>query len=321
MDYARTAGLEHGFAVAMVELDPKETPPYRPKLIYRRLIQSLRYRDSTGSERGFRDFARNLVDLGQDLRRLEYLYWVVSMLEQGQDDTYIWNWIEGQPGYYYFPTLYDEGTAANIFCHILSEVAWAAQYRLGLQGLIVLLDEAENINEANQYQQVKGWYFIRGLMMLAANDDRLMNENVICNYDSLQVGRYFGERSSLVYSGRRKDIHYCLPDTNLKVAFAFTNKDVESWLNDWKIRNVSIELEHLPETALETVFRHICRSYELAFMYTIPEDIVVRSLGVVKRRTVNRDNLTRSFVKGSVEILDILRLNTGLDPEQIERKG
>jgi hypothetical protein len=154
------------------------------------LLQSFKYKDSEGKERGFRDFLIDLVNSGKDFDHLDYLHWVVSLLMQCYDDTSIWNWIEGQPGYYYFPSLYDHGTAANIYCHILSEMAWALEFRLGLKGLLLILDEAENVNQATEYQQTKGWHFIRGLMMLAANDERLKNEKVECHYNDIQIGRY-----------------------------------------------------------------------------------------------------------------------------------
>jgi hypothetical protein len=102
------------------------------------------------------------------------------------------------------------------------------------------------------------------------------------------------------------------------VAFAFTNKDVEAWLNGWKVQNTSIDLEQLPEVALETVFRHICSSYDLAYRYHIPEENFTKVLEIVKVRTRNRANLTRSFVKGSVEVLDILRFNPGINPDNIQ---
>jgi hypothetical protein len=318
LDYTRAIGFDSGFAVAMVELDPKETPPYRPKLIYRRLLQSFRYKDNAGRERGFRDFVFDLVNSGKDSDHLDYLHWIVSLLEQGYDDRDIWDWIEGQPGYYCFPTLYDHGTAANIYCHILSEIAWATENRLGLKGLLLILDEAENINQASEYQQTKGWHFIRGLMMLAANDERLKKETVQCNFDNIQIGRYFGEKTNLIYSGHRTDLRYCLnSDITFKVAFAFTNKDMEAWLNDWKVLNTSIELEQLPDIALATVFKHICISYESAYKYHIPEEVYNKAFEAIKKRTRNRANLTRSFVKGSVETLDILRFNPGLSPDNI----
>jgi hypothetical protein len=319
LDYINVLASENHFAVASAEFD-QETPPYRPKLIYRQFIKSFRL-NIDNRELSFRSFVRRIgATYGTSDSTDGYLDGVIQSVRHNREDDGLWDWIEGNRTYGYFgPTLYDNGTAANIYCHIISEIASEARNRLGAKGLVVILDEAERVTNATDIQQTKGWHFVRGLTMLAANDQRLKTERLL--YDPTAVLKYVGKKTGLVYSGFNPRLAYC---TNLpsfvKVVFAFTEDkyEMESWLGDCQISNVPMKLETLSESAFKDIFYHIGKLYEASYSLTFPDVVLGRAYQVVKSKTEDQNAVVRYFIKATVEALDILRFSPDLSPEDIE---
>jgi hypothetical protein len=321
LDYLYALVLKQGYAAAMVTLDPFEVPLFKPKAVYRRLIQSLCYID--GSERkGFRDFMRALAGKGQcEIQAHEYLGEAISRLKQEEDPEWLWNWIEGRESWWY-PPLYDHGTAANIYCYILSGIAWAARNVLGLKGLVVIMDEAESVDPGWYYsrQVSQGFNFVKGLLLLAGNDSTLEEEVEV---RSESGGKWFGMESGLIYHGRtvyeargQPRVPYCfrLPSF-LKVVFAFTPNQRIQELENYEVPLRRLRLQPLSELALKDVFDHVCLLYDSCYGFLETDDSIQRCFETIKDKAKPG---TRAFVKGSVEVLDLRRFHPHIPLDQYE---
>lgn len=314
LEYVYALAINQGYAVAMTELDPNEAPPFRPKAVYRKLIQTFRYKDG-GEIKSFRDFLKAVAKNGIDrFRNHRYLYNVLLKIGTTQESESLWNWIEGKESFY-LSALYNHGTAANIYCNILSALGWAAFVVLKLNGLVIILDEAESVDTGwyYRYQVNKGFNLFCGLTLLAANDDRLKDEAIVENRTG--IGTWYGRETDLIYHGLSK-VRYCFRNPSfLKVAFAFTPIYTVDWLKELQTQMLCLRLKPLSEKALKEVFEHICLLYDSGYGFLESDRNVQKCFEVISDKSTT---ITRSFIKGSVELLDIRRFHPNLSPEQIE---
>lgn len=319
LEYLYALALNQGYAVAMTELDTNESPPSKPKAVYRKLVQSFRYKDGS-TLRNFRDFMKILIRQGKDrFQSHRYLSDVIQKAGTTQESERLWNWIEGRESYYW-PVLYDHGTAANVYCNIIGGLSWGAGAVLGLKGLAVILDEAENVDRGYWYQIEKGLNLFYGLGMLASNDARLATEGIVEKYEP-GIGTWFGKETNLIYHGHARTVKYCfkLPSF-LKVAFAFTPTYYETYsiaerLEQQGVHLLRLNLQPLSEAALKEVFEHVCLLYDSSYGFLESDHDVDECFGHIKSRSGVK---TRSFIKGAVEILDLRRFHRNMSLGQIE---
>jgi hypothetical protein len=338
LEYLYALALSEGYAVARVELDPNEAPPFRPKAVYRKLIETFLYKDGD-KVRDFRDFLRALAKQAKDsLRSHRYLSNVVSAIGTSQESEWLWNWIEGRESFY-GPTLYEHGTASNVYCHILGGIGWAASLILRLNGLVLIMDEAECVDRGYWYQVDKGFNLIQGLSFLAGDDTRLRDEEIGAEYRP-GIGSWFGKETQLIYHGHAHDVRYCfrLPSF-VKVAFAFTPTYYESltWeivegkfrvitqtvprismvekLQQFGVHLLCLRLQPLYQGALKDIFEHVCLLYDSAYSFIESDRDVQGCFEIIKAKSQTG---TRSFIKGSVEVLDLRRFHPGLSLEGME---
>ncbi|NOZ01861.1 MAG: hypothetical protein GXP54_08240, partial [Deltaproteobacteria bacterium] len=167
---ARLAGEAEGlgFAVASAGFDPSEATAAFPKKAYRRLARGFRA-TLDGTKVDFRGFLK-AVAARSDWRDVLGDHWALGpfleRLAAGRVNEMDWTWIEARgQGRAALPTLHDFTTCANLYCSLLSGLGRAAEM-LGLNGLAVLLDEAEVAsNVYYSYQFHRGLNFFRGLVM------------------------------------------------------------------------------------------------------------------------------------------------------------
>ncbi|MDD5702711.1 MAG: DUF2791 family P-loop domain-containing protein [Dehalococcoidales bacterium] len=337
LEYAYALALRQGYAVAQVELDPNESPPYKPKAVYRKLVQTFCYEENH-TRKNFRDFMHLLSKKPiSDFKNHRYLYNFLSRINTIQNPDWLWQWIEGETNYYGLPMLYDHGTAANMYCNILAGLAWAAHNILRLKGLVLIIDEAENVDPGwcYSYQVTKGLSLIYGLVTLADNDIRLQKERLVERYRP-GIGVWFGEETDLIYHGFARDKYcYYLP-SYLKVAFAFTPTYYQTYVLNSESRLTlqvmpkfsmidvltkrgarfsSIRLQSLSDSALKEVYEHICLLYDSSYDFLESDSDNTKSFDLIKSKT---NGGTRSMIKGSVEILDLKRFHHGISLEEIE---
>lgn len=319
LDYIRFSALNQGYAVAMATLDYNESPPWRPKAVFCKLIRSLCYKEN-GSSKDIQQFLRSFVM--KALKNQQGLKgWMANATRylsthNEEYEEVFWKWLYGY-GYMY-PTLYDHGTAANIYSNILSGLGCIARKVLDLKGLVVILDEAENVEETKDYwyQMDKGFNFLKGLILVSSNDSNLLSERVRRDKYQFGIGTWFGDKTNLIYHGHNKDIRYChaLPSF-LKIAIAFTSEEVDIKLS-WPqpVPRHKVRLEDISEAALKETFNKICLLYDSAYDFPKAISDINDCYEIVRDRTKTG---IRSFIKGAVEIHDIRRFNPDLSLKQI----
>jgi hypothetical protein len=205
---------------SLVQFDPAEVSPHRPKRVYREIVHNLRYiKDAT--EHGFRDLLRSATAL--DMKDHTFLGPVLAKLRRtdvGQQQTEVfWQWIEGESTKEYateqkspfrvkggqrIPALYDFSTAADQYCNILSGLSCMAR-ELGMKGLVLLVDEAETVTHLWDIMYLaRSVNFMDGLVRTAQNDPDLkrINDRMVHN--------------------RVKPVPYIYRDPSLLLVFATT---------------------------------------------------------------------------------------------------
>lgn len=184
LEFIKFLALKKGFAVAFCSMDPEEVPPYRPKRVYRELVNSFTYIED-GEERGYRDFLlkaermgllKDHIFFGPFLRKLRRA--------DEREREVLWQWVEGEStkeyaldssspfrvrGGHSIPALYDCSTAADLYCYIISGISNALR-EMGKGGLVILLDEGETVTHAELKKYVeRGWEFLSGLIKVSQN--------------------------------------------------------------------------------------------------------------------------------------------------------
>jgi hypothetical protein len=313
-------GLDAGYAVARAEIDPSERPFHKPKRVYSRVVETLRWRNREGGIQRFEALVRAAAREGA-WGEHAYLRYASS---QYADGVALWNWLEARESIarpyasedwfqeQAFPPLFDYANAGNIYSYLLTALGWAAKSVLGLRGLLLVFDEAEAIDWSyTRYQAGKGLNFLRALVRAAANDERLLRVKTSQDLEPTRQGM-----------ARDVPFIYKLP-TGLKVAFAFTSLDwneFETW-NGQRGRLVpelanaaTIQLEPLSHDVLNEVAREIQRVYETAYpSYSVP------TLDPALIFSDHDSSVTRLFVKAVIEALDLLRHHPDRPPQLVLR--
>ncbi|KAF5414245.1 MAG: hypothetical protein C5S48_09505 [Candidatus Methanogaster sp.] len=298
LDYVYSSALKQNRAVAMVELDPSELPLHKPKAIYEAIICSFKFRTHNG---GFREFLREIAASPNwyALQEHEYLGTVIEKIRAGEDDEYIYEWIEGESPHK--PQMYNYSTCGNIYCYILSGIGWAAKNILGLDGFLVMFDEAESVDSFwhTSYQNNKSWNFLNGLV-LASSDDPVSLKEVSMNkfYKHRLYKGWWGHYSDLQYCGHSRMPFTWKVPCNLKILFAFTPDDemfeIEPLKSAWKL-----EIGSIGTSYFENISEKIVSLYSLAYDFHADSRVF---------EYVPKDN-TRRFIKGLVESLDLTRFH------------
>lgn len=325
LSYVRREALQQGFATASTDMDPNETPFNKPKRVYGRLIRGFCYRSrQDGKLKGFRDFLEEVL-AQEDFREHRYFRYMARR----RSDEKVWDWIEGREAnsrpssydggsYWNLLPMYDYGTAANIYCYLLSGLSWAAREVLGLKGLVLIFDEAETVDRNSYgYQQSQSHNFLRSLIQTATDSELLLETPGHTELAYCRVG-----------DTRYVPFLYRVP-SGLRLVFAFTSLDwnytmeCDSWAWDafensykpvnprWRVRISEldsaprIDLETISDDALMEAFDHISRFYQDAYHYPLNS----RTNEILKKLMNRPGGRTRHFVKGCVEHLDLKRFN------------
>jgi len=298
LDYVYSSALKRNWAVALVALDPSELPLHKPKAIYEAVVRSFKFRTHNG---GFREFLREIAASPKwhELQEHEYIGTVIEKIRTGEDDERMYEWIEGESTHK--PQMYNYSTCGNIYCYILSGIGWAAKNILGLDGFLIMFDEAESVDSFwhTSYQNNKSWNFLKGLV-LAGSDDSVSLKEVRMNkfYKHSLYKGWWGYYSDLQYCGRFRLPFTWRVSCNLKILFAFTPDDemfeIEPLKSARKFEIGGIGMEYF-----ENISEKIISLYDLAYDFHADSRVF---------EYVPRDN-TRRFIKGLVEALDLARFH------------
>jgi len=300
LEYIYSTALKDNWAVSMVELDPNEASFHKPKVIYQKIISSFKFRQRNGD---FREFLKQIANSARfyEIESHEYLGRVIKKIRNGTDDEDMWEWIEGKPTRYQYPPMYDYSTCANIYCYILSGIGWAVKNILGLKGFLILFDEAENVDSYwySSYQNNKVWNFLKGLIFMADNNESLLKEvreNAIHKHPTYKG--WWGDYTNLQYCGYSQLPFLWREPCNVKIILAFAPTEV---LERELLENVDkMQLEHINKEVFSKIWHSINNFYKIAYNFEDNRDFSCFRSGV----SIDK---TRGFIKGVIEVLDIMR--------------
>jgi len=214
--------------------------------------------------------------------------------------------------------LYDDGTSANIYCHLLSAYSVIARDCLGLKGLPLLLDEAETIDVAATKLQVRrGFNFLRGLSLVAENDGRLLKEQI--RDGQVNSGRRFGleqgpigTETNLRYRGSFRIRFSVQQPVAVKAIFAFAPAVI---LDDTSFIDFDrIDLEPLGPAALAAALKETAMEYAKAYAF---QPNGAHHTLIARHLLGHHFPSPRLFIKAGVEALDLLRLYPAEDPRRV----
>jgi len=306
LNYLRTTALQAGYAVALVEMDGLESPFSRPKRAYSQVIQNLEVPvPEKQTPQRFRDLIRRIrrADLLSDHPYFKYI-------QAHTGDDYVWHWIEGredvprprtsEADYRDLPGLYNHGTAANIYCNLLSALGWACRHpRIGLKGLLLIFDESETLFARATYTASKSSYnFLESLIAVANNAEGMTDQPTTTGFE---------------HSRYASDVPFQYRDpSGLKVALAFT--DISDLRCSSTLYDVdALYLESLGDDALISVFEQIRSLYRKAYRF----DTERLPLDTLYDRVIWQPGTTRLKIKGYVEALDLMRFYPQSEPNEL----
>ncbi|MGB9742346.1 MAG: BREX system ATP-binding domain-containing protein [candidate division WOR-3 bacterium] len=297
--------LKAGMVTSLVQFDPVEVSPHRPKRVYRELVRNIRLLHD-GRECGFRELLRMATQLdlsdhvffGPLLRKLR-------RLDSGsRENEVFWQWVEAESTKEYatemrspyrvrgaqgIPALYDYSTAADFYCNIICAISYISR-QLGLKGLVLLLDEAETVTRLWDIVYLsKSINFMEGLVRMALNDPQLR-----------QV-------SDRLIHNQVRPVPYIYREPALLLIFATTPCPGEyGYLRLVNSVRHRVELRPLSDQALANAWATMVRVYERAypgFKLDVAEQKRMLTAAVKRSGTG-----VRTFIKFCVEGLDVARL-------------
>ena len=310
LEYIYSLALKNNWAVSKVEIDPNEASFHTPNTIYQKITRSFRFKISNDDYGDFREFLRQ-ISFHPDSRSLhdhKYLGIAIKKIKKGEDDEDFWGWIEGekQSAYRTYPySMYKHSACGSIYSYILSGIGWSATNILGLNGFLILFDEAEvDIIDPpwyTSYKDDKAWSFLSGIILMANNDERLLNESVEPKfYYSWDTPAYIGNETKLHYCGHLRYLGFVweIP-CHVKIIFNLTEIFEREPLNNIP----RIELYHIHKNSLMDISKAIFELYQGAYGLQLNNVQLSHIFDLI-----SKDN-TRLFIKGMVEALDLIRFH------------
>lgn len=307
--------LKEGWAVAVVPLDPMDSPPSSPKSVYRSILRSLRwFNPESGVEMDAMDLLRLSLErgLGQYAVGHRYLQPLVRVAGRKKQDSEIWQWFLGEQvdaAPLGVPPMLDHTTSSNVYVNLLGWMGWMGYKFAGLKGLLLLLDEAEMVTAVRWHKQLqRGLNFIVGLSRAAQLHQDLLQEEILRDE---KTGLYSGARTGLTYSGHiRLRFLPEVPESlagvrTLKLIFAVTPTELMRGLVEQHDFD-AMDIEPLPMEALETLFM----TFAAHFLEVYRMKMTRVDLDRIRQALINdfrQSRIQRRFIKGMVEGLDYRR--------------
>ena len=258
---------------------------------------------------GFRDLVRRSLESGSLLDHRYFRHLVEGKSTEPRDEEVLWEWIEATEdiprpidwqdlwyGYrynrfQYLPPIYIHSTAANIACYLLSGLGWAARNALGLKGLLLLIDEAESISmRVSPSQILAGTNMLAAMLRVSADDLRLLN-------DPWRHGLTFSRMSE----GRLVPFLY-KPECAISLAFGFTPSPIVENVDGLR-RAYRVDLQRMDDMSLRAIFLRVRNHYRTAYGVRLEDGLCSR----LREQLIGTATDARSFVKGSIEGLDLMR--------------
>lgn len=326
LELTEDEALHNGWAVSRIEIDPQEVPFNKPKQLYKKIIEDLKYLDNQ-EQCNFQDMLLKLTfSLGTSKSQLlqkhpffgNFLrYW--GNLEFDNESTIEWISAKNDSTSRYYPKMPNTQISSNVYCNLLNTIAWIAKEILGLKGLLILIDEAESLDPSfyTTYQNSMGFNTVIGLIMTSNCNPSLVFD---CKKDDNIIrinGRYQGVFSDLFYSGGnpKKMPYIWREDSVLKVVYSFIptffdtlqdNPNISEYLQDLP----RINIVSITDDEYKSLLQKIIYIYNIAYDFDPPISLVNFFQNFPKEKT-------RIFVKSIVELLDIIRHDPTVDIQNL----
>lgn len=301
LEYFRHFALREGFATTYCELHVQETPPYRPKKVYRELIYNLHY-IKDNYDYSFRDILKGATEFKID----DHCFFTPVLKRVKEMDSFdpqsevFWQWIEGESTKDYaiskyspyrirggqnIPALYDFSTAADFYSFILSGLSYIVR-KLKLGGLVIIIDEFEEVTHIwNNELFWRGLNFMEGLISVTLNDEKLKK---------IDYSMIHNQVRPTPYSYKEPYIFLVLATTPLR-NLKFSN-ELKNRIN---LRKFGIQ-------DFELIFDKLLNVYKSAYKSFNIEPSLCNTI-FKKALEINRLEL-REFIKFTVEAFDLVRL-------------
>ena len=346
--YIREKALNEGYLVAYCDIG-EESQMHKPKSVFNTLMKSLVFRNGENNEKNSdlkiflilysyfqkendRVFLKNLSKFlkpGVDdlIGRLKRNYskneldgnYFASFIDYLCGDDYTGN----QYRFNQKIAIHEYQTSASVICNILSSLGNMAasmnNSKNSFKGLILIFDEGETIDSPAylSQQRTSGINFIRGLTEISNNNEELLREDISRNsYD----GKYFGNKTNLVYSGMHKDTRFTNHKENhVKCLFAFVEGESEviDILEQHKVKK--IVLNDFTSDEKNKLIYKIIEIYKKAYDYEVKN---IEKLKNILIKKLEKSNNTRSVIKITMEALDLIKeyeRHAGLDEINYEK--
>ena len=346
--YIREKALNEGYLVAYCDIG-EESQMHKPKSVFNTLMKSLVFRNGEYNEKNSdlkiflilysyfqkendRVFLKNLSKFlkpGVDdlIGRLKRNYskneldgnYFASFIDYLCGDDYTGN----QYRFNQKIAIHEYQTSASVICNILSSIGNMAasmnNSKNSFKGLILIFDEGETIDSPAylSQQRTSGINLIRGLTEISNNNEELLREDISrSSYD----GKYFGNKTNLVYSGMHKDTRFTNHKENhVKCLFAFVEGESEviDILEQHKVKK--IVLNDFTSDEKNKLIYKIIEIYKKAYDYEVKNIEKLKNLLIKK---LEKSNNTRSVIKITMEALDLIKeyeRHAGLDEINYEK--
>ncbi len=197
----------------------------------------------------------------------------------------------------------DFTTCANVYCSLLSGLAWLSTEVLGYEGLVLLVDEVETASAClYRFHWRRAQSFFRGLTMTANDEPDLLDEPV-----EKGTTTYVGSRTGLIYAGHRRIPYLSAVPCGLKVVLATTPGPIRGLYKEWRDEQTVIEIDPVRPRALRELAARINDTYKSLFDVGFEPVTVTALCGKLMERF--GATATRTFIKAWVECLDFRRFH------------
>lgn len=305
LDFISSKALKKGFVVAKAEMDIYEVRPHRPKRLYAALMENIKW-GSDGSINQLREFIKLAINDHIATKVLKEHRFFKPILETfinkaNADLDLLCDFLEGKDGLrvdiirkhysnYKLQALYDSAYAADLYCYILTGLSNLAR-ALGFKGLIILIDEAESMNNIEFSEREKADNLIKGLLFACTNKD-------------------YRDKELFHSTMRRYAFPYCFAfPSYLFVILAMTPRFEDYDEPDWYTKVQKIELSSIDESDMQDIYESIVQVYKIAypnFQLERMDDLKSTLFEIWMDFTTERIEF-RQALKCIIEALDIKR--------------
>lgn len=321
--YIESLALQQGFAVARTELDHSEVTPYKPKRIYRSLMQNLKWPMPEGAIGTLDHLLERIFNKTLSFPEDHYYFKaLIHTLKQPdippEKLALLKTWLSGElydrsdlssQHFPNLPLLYDHSTAADHMAYLLS--GWAHILRnAGIPGLLLVFDEAETAFHAPyQIERQRGMNTLKGLIQVSMNRPGIQQlKKLSLNHKN----NAYVDEDGLVHSGI-KPLPYAYHTPSYLGLVLTITPSMQPWyreLLEWIPVSRRVVLWPFVTADFEKLTQYLIQLFNIVFPdCAIPSKDFTRLFRLLKRHTWQGSDppSPRVFLKAVTELLMLRR--------------